>query len=128
AMAADGAQATFVGASAHVLGAASYGALARLVTAMVVLNVSGIALQTAAAREGALGRLGHGRQLAAAVASWGRHLALAFVGLAVVSLLARHPLAAIMSVDQVWAAASKLPVATLWLFLSLERGQLSGRH
>jgi O-antigen/teichoic acid export membrane protein len=127
-MAANAVQAIFVGAFAHILGAASYGSLARLVTAMVILNVPGIALQAAAAREVALGRLGHGHQLAAALASWGRHLAVAFVALTVVSVLARHQLAAIMSVDQEWAAASTLPVATLWLFLSLERGVLSGLH
>src|SRR3982075_1246928 len=84
-MGANAVQVIFVGAFAHILGAASYGSLARLVTAMVILNVPGIALQAAAAREVALGRLGHGRQLAAAVASWGRHLAVAVVALAVVS-------------------------------------------
>ena len=119
-------QAIFVGAFAHILGAASYGALARIVTAMVILTVPGIALQAAAAREVALGRLGHGRRLAAAVASWGRHLAIAFVVLSVVAVLVRHQLAVLMTVDQEWAAASVLPIAALWLFLSLERGVLSG--
>jgi glycosyltransferase involved in cell wall biosynthesis/O-antigen/teichoic acid export membrane protein len=127
-MSANAIQAIFVGAFAHILGAASYGALARLVTAMVILAVPGIALQAAAAREVALGRLGHGRQLVAAVASWGRHLAIAVVVLSVVAALARHQLAAIMSVDQEWAAASTLPLAAIWLFLSLERGVLSGLH
>jgi glycosyltransferase involved in cell wall biosynthesis/O-antigen/teichoic acid export membrane protein len=127
-MAANAVQAIFVGAFAHILGAASYGSLARLVTAMVILNVPGIALQTAAARETALGRLGHGRTLASALASWGRHLAIASVGLAVVAVLLRHQLASVMSVDQEWAAAATVPVAALWLFLSLERGVLSGLH
>jgi O-antigen/teichoic acid export membrane protein len=127
-MAANVVQALFVAAFAHILGAASYGALARLVTAMVILNVPGIALQAAAAREVALGRLGSGHQLAAAVASWARHLAVAFVVLSIVAALLRHQLAAIMSVDQEWAAASTVPVATVWLFLSLERGVLSGLH
>ena len=95
---------------------------------MVILSVPGIALQAAAAREVALGRLGHGRQLAAAVASWGRHLAIAFVVLSVAAVLLRHQLAAIMSVDQEWAAAATVPIATVWLFLSLVRGVLSGLH
>ncbi len=127
-MAANAVQAIFVAAFAHILGAASYGSLVRLVTAMVILNVPGIALQTAAAREVALGRLGTGRTLAAALASWGRHLAIALVALALISALARHQLASLMSVDQEWAAAATLPLAALWLFLSLERGVLSGLH
>ena len=64
----------------------------------------------------------------AAVASWGRHLAIAFVALSVAAVLLRHQLAAIMSVDQEWAAAATVPIATVWLFLSLERGVLSGLH
>src|SRR5437763_14424195 len=95
---------------------------------MVILSVPGIALQAAAAREVALGRLGHGRTLAAALASWGRHLAIAFAALVVVAVLARHQLASLMSVDQDWAAAATVPIAALWLFLSLERGVLSGLH
>jgi O-antigen/teichoic acid export membrane protein len=50
------------------------------------------------------------------------------VALFVVSVLVRHQLAAIMSVDQEWAAATTLPMSMLWLFLSLERGVLSGLH
>jgi O-antigen/teichoic acid export membrane protein len=127
-LAANAVQAIFVAAFAHILGAASYGALARLVTAMVILNVPGIALQAATAREVALGRLGHGRTLSAALSSWGRHLAIAVAVLAVAAGLGRHALASIMSVDQEWAAAATVPIAALWLYLSLQRGVLSGMH
>jgi O-antigen/teichoic acid export membrane protein len=46
----------------------------------------------------------------------------------VAAVLARHQLAAIISVDQEWAAAAAVPIGALWLFLSLERGVLSGLH
>lgn len=127
-MGANAIQALFVGVFAHILGAASYGSLARLVTTVIILNVPGIALQAAAAREVALGRLGHGRQLSAALASWARYLAVAFVVLSAAAVLARHQLASIMSVDQEWAAAMTISASCLWLFLSLERGVLSGLH
>jgi len=127
-MAANVVQAAFVATFAHVLGAASYGSLARLVTAVIILAVPGVALQAAAAREVALGRLGHGAQQSATLASWARHLAVVLVFAAVAGLLLRHQLAALMSVDESWAAAAVLPTGVLWLWLSLERGVLSGLH
>ncbi len=127
-MAGNVVQAVFVATFAHVLGAASYGSLARLVTAVIILAVPGVALQAATAREVALGRLGDGAEQSATLASWARHLVIVLVAAAVAGVLLRNQLAALVSVDESWAAAAVLPTGVLWLWLSLERGVLSGLH
>jgi O-antigen/teichoic acid export membrane protein len=127
-MAANVVQAVFVATFAHVLGAASYGSLARLVTAVIILAVPGVALQAATAREVALGRLGNGTEQSATLASWARHLGIVLIVVSVAGIALRHQLAALVSVDEAWAAAGVLPTGVLWLMLSLERGILSGLH
>ncbi len=127
-MAANVVQAAFVATFAHVLGAASYGSLTRLVTAVIILAVPGVALQAATAREVALGRLGDGAEQSATLASWLRRLGIVLVAMAAVGILLRHQLAAVMSVEESWAAAAVLPTGVLWLMLSLTRGVLGGLH
>jgi O-antigen/teichoic acid export membrane protein len=113
---------------ARLLGASDYGSLAVLLSTFLILAVPGSALQVAVAREVAAGTLGHGARLAATLASWRRRAALATVAVGAVAALAREPLAAVLSVDQAWAAAATLPTGLLWLALSIERGALQGLH
>ena len=94
---------------ARILGADGYGSLAALVSTFLILAVPGSALQVAVARETALGRLGGGAQLAATLARWRRMLLVACVAVSAVAVLLREQIAALLSVDEVWAAAATLP-------------------
>ncbi len=114
----------FTVAFTRILGTGGYGSLAALVNLTVILLVPGSALQVAAAREGTLGRLGRGPELAATLARWMRHLLVVLAAVAVVSVLARAPLAALLNVEQEWAAAAVPPTAVVWLMLCVQRGLL----
>ena len=109
---------------ARLLGTDGYGALAALLNLSVILFVPGLALQAAAAREGALGRLGAGGELAATVARWRTSVLAATVVVACAAVLARGPLAALLNVDEEWAAAAVPVTGCLWLLLCLQRGLL----
>jgi O-antigen/teichoic acid export membrane protein len=109
---------------ARLLGTEGYGSLAALISLTIVLFVPGSALQVAAAREGTLGRLGRGRALSATLARWTRQLLLALVAVSALAILAREPLAALLNVDQEWAAAAVPATGVLWLLLSVQRGLL----
>ena len=67
----------------RILGADGYGSLAALLNLTVILFVPGSALQVAAAREGTLGRLGRGGELAGTLARWTRHILLVLAVVAV---------------------------------------------
>ena len=108
----------------RLLGADGYGSLAALINLTVILLVPGAALQVAAAREGALGRLGRRGGLSATLARWERQLLLSVAAVAVAAVLAREPLAALLNVDEAWAAAAVPATAALWLLLSVQRGLL----
>jgi O-antigen/teichoic acid export membrane protein len=108
----------------RVLGADRYGSLAALINLTVILLVPGFALQVAAAREGAVGRLGRGAELSATLQRWTRQLLWILVGVTVVAVLARRPLAALLNIDQTWAAAAVPATGAMWLLLSIERGLL----
>jgi O-antigen/teichoic acid export membrane protein len=101
----------------RLLGAGGYGALAALLNVSVILYVPGSALQVVAARESALGRVGGGSS---------RTLLAGLAAVAVASALAREPLAALLNVDEAWAAAAVPVTACLWLVLGLQRGVLQG--
>jgi len=109
---------------ARMLGTDGYGALAALLNLSVILFVPGLALQVAAAREGALGRLGAGGELAATVARWRTAVLVATVVVACAAVLVRGPLAALLNVDEEWAAAAVPVTGCLWLLLCLQRGLL----
>ncbi|HWK28883.1 MAG TPA: glycosyltransferase [Solirubrobacter sp.] len=113
---------------ARLLGASDYGSLAALVSTFVILSVPGSAVQVAVAREIALGRLGDGPQLAATLSRWRRQLLLAGFALSVAAVLLRQPIADLISVPEVWAAAAVVPTGVLWLLCSVERGALQGAH
>jgi len=113
---------------ARLLGAGGYGSLAALISTFLILAVPGSALQVVVARETATGTLGSGTRLASTLAAWRRLLLLALVAVAGGSLLLREEIAALLSVEQEWAAAATLPTGCLWLLLSIERGALQGVH
>ncbi|MGH2876261.1 MAG: hypothetical protein ACRDLV_08430, partial [Solirubrobacteraceae bacterium] len=104
-----------------------YGSLAALVSYFLILSVVGQALQVATAREAVLGQLGVGYGLMDTVRRWTRGLLAFTVLLAIVSVLARDPIAHAVGVKHdEWAAALGLPAAGLWLELSVLRGVLQG--
>jgi glycosyltransferase involved in cell wall biosynthesis/O-antigen/teichoic acid export membrane protein len=111
---------------ARLLGIKGYGSLAALVSTFLILSVPGLALQVAAARETALGRLGAGGALARTHRRWMLQLGGAFALLAGVGVVLRHPLAHAIGVEQPWAAGATLATGCAWLALSLERGVLQG--
>jgi glycosyltransferase involved in cell wall biosynthesis/O-antigen/teichoic acid export membrane protein len=113
---------------ARLLGASGYGSLAALISTFLILAVPGSALQVVVARETATGTLGSGTRLASTLAAWRRTLLLASAAVAAGSLLLREEIAALLSVEQEWAAAATLPTGCLWLLLSVERGVLQGVH
>lgn len=108
----------------RVLGTDGYGSLAALINFSVILIVPGSALQVAAARQGTLGRLGSGGELAATLDRWTRHILMGIAAVAVVSVLAREPLAELVNVDEQWAAAAVPVSAAVWLLLCVQRGLL----
>jgi hypothetical protein len=108
----------------RLLGTVGYGSLAALVNLSVILLVPGMALQIAAAREGTLGRFGDGGELAATLERWTRRLTGVVAATAVAAALARHQLAAMLGIEQEWAAAAVPVAGCLWLLLSLQRGLL----
>ena len=112
----------------RLLGTDGYGSLAALINLTVILTVPGSALQVAAAREGTLGRLGQGAELSATLQRWTRHLCLGLLVVAVLSVLAREPLAALVNVEEEWAAACVPVTAVFWLILSVQRGVLQSLH
>jgi glycosyltransferase involved in cell wall biosynthesis/O-antigen/teichoic acid export membrane protein len=111
---------------ARLLGADGYGSLAALVSTFLVISVPGSALQVAAARETALGRLGPRDELAATVRGWTGRLAGLLVAAIVIGVVLREPLASLVGVSETWAAAAIPATGMLWLALSLERGVLQG--
>ncbi len=105
----------------------NYGALAALISYLVILTVAGQAVQVATAREGVLGHLGTGEELLATLERWARVLAAFTVLATVVSILARQPIADAVGVPrQGWAAAAGIPAGCLYLGLCTLRGALQG--
>jgi O-antigen/teichoic acid export membrane protein len=104
-----------------------YGALAALISYLLILTVVGQALQVATAREGVLGHLGEGEALLATLERWGIALAAFTVVATVVSILLRQQIADLVGVQhRPWAAALGVPGGCLYLALSILRGALQG--
>lgn len=105
----------------------NYGALAALVSYLVILQVVGQAMQVATAREAVLGHLGTGEALIATLERWARALLLFTVVITIASILARQAIAdAVGDPRQGWAAAAGIPAACVYLELCLLRGALQG--
>src|SRR5438445_555734 len=114
---------------ARRLGQTGYGSLSALISTFIILMVLGSAVQTTVAREVSAAFASGDPAAGAGVRRWLRRLAVALVGVVVVSVLARHVLATLIGVGDVpWAAAATLPSGCLWLIVSIERGALQGFH
>jgi O-antigen/teichoic acid export membrane protein len=111
---------------ARILGPTDYGSLGALLAAFLVVSVPGNALQVAAAREAALGRLGQGGALAATLWRWALRVAVVAAFASVLALLLREPIASVVNVDESFAAAAIVPTAFLLLIICLQRGALQG--
>jgi O-antigen/teichoic acid export membrane protein len=103
-----------------------YGSLAALVSYFLILAVVGYAMQLATAREAVLGHLGTERAMATTIRSWTRSILIFTVGMSVISILLRHPIASAVGVKQDWAAALGIPAGCLYVLLCIMRGFLQG--
>ncbi len=102
-----------------------YGALAALVSYLLILTVAGQAMQVATAREGVLGHLGVGEDLLTTLERWGKSMAVFTLAATVVSILLRQPIADLVGVKHdAWAAAAGIPAGCLYLEVSILRGAL----
>ena len=123
---ANGIAVIFTAVFARVLGTEDYGVLAAALSSFLIFSVPGSALQVATARAVATGTLGGRGELAATLRRWSLRLALGTVGLALLGVLLREPLADVMGIDAYGAAAATVPTVSLWLLLCIQRGALAG--
>ena len=112
---------------ARLLGADDYGSLAALLSAFIILMVPGSALQIAVAREISTQLAAGDPNAGSGVRRWLGRLALAtLLVVAAAAIPLREPLAAVINVDEVWAAAA-VPVSSMvWMLVCVERGALQG--
>jgi O-antigen/teichoic acid export membrane protein len=107
-----------------------YGALAALISYLLILTVFGQAMQVATAREGVLGHLGVGDELLVTLERWAKSLGLATIVATVVSILLRNQIASLVGVRHdaggPWAAAAGIPAGCIYLEVSILRGALQG--
>ena len=111
---------------ARVLGASDYGSLAALLSAFIILMVPGSALQIAVARDVSTAAASGDANAGAGVRRWLGHLLLATVVVALLVIPLRDVFAAILNVEESWAAAAVPVTAMLWMVVSVERGALQG--
>jgi O-antigen/teichoic acid export membrane protein len=108
----------------------NYGALAALLSYLLILSVFGQALQVATARDGVLGKLGEGDALLDTLRHWGRSFAIFTVVVTVISFLLRVPIADLVGIRHepggTWGAALGIPSGCAWLCISVLRGALQG--
>ncbi len=104
-----------------------YGALAALISYLVILTVVGQAVQLTTARESVLGRLGTGDQLLGTLERWARTFAIFTLVATIVSILLRQPIADAVGVPhEGWAAAAGIPAGCMYLAVCTLRGSLQG--
>lgn len=104
-----------------------YGALAALLSYLIILTVVGQAIQVATAREGVLGHLGSGEALLATLERWARALVAFTVVATVASILLRQPIADAVGVPhRGWVAAAGIPAGCAYLGVCTLRGALQG--
>jgi O-antigen/teichoic acid export membrane protein len=116
----------FTVAMARLLGPDEYGSLAALVAAFLILAVAGTGLQTTVAREIGWQSASGALPTRSSVRRWSGALILVVLGLLVISAVSRDLLAAVIGVDQEWAACVIVSAAGLWLLISFQRGVLLG--
>ncbi len=110
---------------ARWLGADKYGTLASLLSCFLILTVPGSALQVTVARD--VSRDPGGAAEALARRALAAVLVLA-LPVALLLVLVRSQIAAVLGVNLEWAAAATVWFGWLWIALSLERGILQGRR
>jgi glycosyltransferase involved in cell wall biosynthesis/O-antigen/teichoic acid export membrane protein len=111
---------------ARVLGASDYGSLAALLSAFIILMVPGSALQIAVAREVSRAVAGAGPDPGAGVRRWLGRLGIATLLVTAVAIPLRDVIAAVINVEEAWAAAAVPLTSMLWMLLAVERGALQG--
>jgi O-antigen/teichoic acid export membrane protein len=111
---------------ARLLGPDEYGSLAALVSAFLILAVGGTGLQATVAREISWQSAAGTSPSSSSVWRWSEVLALVALCLLVTSVVFREFTAAVIGVDQEWAACVIVPMAGLWLLISFQRGVLLG--
>ena len=109
---------------ARLLGASGYGSLAALMSAFIITMVPGSALQIAVARE--VSRPAAGPGAGTAVRRWLGRLAIATLAVAALAIPLRGVIAAVIGVEEEWAAAAVPVTAMLWTLVSVMRGALQG--
>jgi len=111
---------------ARVLGDSGYGDLAVLVSSFIIMMVPGSALQVAAAREISHELAEGNPNPGAGVYRWLGRLALGTVVVAVIAIPLRSLIAALINIDEDWAAAAVPVTAMIWMMVSVLRGVLQG--
>jgi O-antigen/teichoic acid export membrane protein len=111
---------------ARLLGDSGYGDLAVLISSFIIMMVPGSALQVAAAREVSHDIAEGNPNAGAGVYRWLGRLIWATLAVAVVAIPLRSLLAAMINVEQDWAAAAIPVTALLWVVVSVMRGVLQG--
>lgn len=111
---------------ARVLGPAGYGSLAALTSTFLILAIAGTGLQTTVAREIGWRSAAGEMPPRSSVRRWSSALTLVALSVLIASLLLREAIAAVIGVDEEWAAAVTVPMAALWLLISFQRGVLLG--
>jgi O-antigen/teichoic acid export membrane protein len=116
----------FTVAMARLLGPDEYGSLAALVAAFLILAVAGTGLQTTVAREIGWQSPGGAMPTRSRIRRWSGVLALASLGLLAITAVCRDAVAAVVGVQQEWAACLMVSAAGVWLLISFQRGVLLG--
>jgi O-antigen/teichoic acid export membrane protein len=111
---------------ARILGDSGYGDLAVLLSSFIIMMVPGSALQVAAAREVSHDIAEGNPNAGAGVYRWLVRLVVGTVAVAVVAIPLRSLIAALINVDQDWAAAAIPVTAMIWMIVSVLRGVLQG--
>jgi O-antigen/teichoic acid export membrane protein len=111
---------------ARILGDSGYGDLAVLLSSFIIMMVPGSALQVAAAREVSHDIAEGNPNAGAGVYRWLVRLVVGTVAVAVVAVPLRSLIAALINIDQDWAAAAIPVTAMIWMSVSVLRGVLQG--
>lgn len=111
---------------ARLLGDDGYGDLAVLISSFIIMMVPGSALQVAAAREVSHELAAGSPSPGAGVRRWLVRLVGATVVVAIVAIPLRSLIAALINVDEDWAAAAIPVTAMIWVIVSVLRGVLQG--
>ena len=111
---------------ARLLGADDYGSLAALLSAFIILMVPGSALQIAVAREISTQIAAGDPNPGSGVRRWLGRLGLATLLVAAAAIPLREPLAAVINVDEAWAAAA-VPVSSMvWMLVCVRARRAPG--